>query len=125
MTYARTKNDFLIRCVNILPDSLAKTTILPEIRDVFPDLHIADREFMCDLDDTAVIIDKTRALTDDEIITILASYIPDAIVADLPELSQRDADEIMTLVRKIDPPDSNVAAEIRDTLRDNYEEITI
>lgn len=125
MTYARTRNDFLIRCINALPAALHATAILPEIRDVFPDLHIADRELICDLDSTDVIIDKTRALTDDDIATILLDYIPDAIVAELPALTQTDADAIMTLARKIDPTESNVAANVRDTLRDNYDDITV
>lgn len=128
MSYARTKNDFLIRVIYLLPIPLAKTWILPNLRDEFPDLVIGDRKIMSPADTTAEIIDKTRALTDNDIIAIVAERIPDALVSiahsdDMMdvEFHERHANEVMSLVRKIDPTESGIGAKIRDTIRDNFD----
>lgn len=131
MTYAETKSAFLERCAALLPQPLHQTFILDEIGDAFPEIHTAEREYVCALDSHDEIIRKTTALTDDEIKTYLLSYVPDAVLEiaedddDDPEtalnLTASDADVIMTFAREIDPTESNIAAAVRDTIRDNFD----
>lgn len=129
MTYAETKTKFLERCATLLPQPLHATFILDEIGDAFPEIHTAEREYVCALDSHAEIIAKTDALTDDDIRAYLLSYVPDAIVEiaeddddDEPlQLTASDADVIMTFARSIDPTESNIAAAVRDAIRDNFD----
>lgn len=132
MNYNEAKTNFLARCAALLPNSLHATYILDNTADSFPEIHTAEREYVCALDDHATIIAKTNALTDREIAEYLATYVGDAIRADFEsdpddaiQLTQRDVDEIMTFVRAIDPTDSNIAAEARDAIRDNFENVTL
>lgn len=132
MSYAKTRKNFIARVTETLPPVLHSSPILDKVGDAYPDLHIAGREFVCDLDSHDEIIRKTNALTDGDIKIIVLSFVPDAIVSESHDhddadfqISQREADEIMTLAREIDPTDSNIAAEIRDAIRDNIDTVTV
>lgn len=126
----QTRQSFLERCAALLPDALHATYILDEIGDAYPEIHTAEREYVCALDSHSVIIEKVTALTDDDVIKYLASYIPDAILAEienddednsLADLDQTKSDAIIDFARRVDPTESNIAAEIRDTIRDNFD----
>lgn len=130
MSYSETKTKFLERCAALLPSVLHSTYILDEIGDAYPEIHTAEREYVCALDSHAEIIEKVSALSDDDVIAYLASYIPDAIVAELEEepddntladLTQTQSDEIIEFARRVDPTESNIAASVRDTIRDNFD----
>lgn len=125
MSYSRAKNDFLIRIVHMLPIPLAKTELLPTLRDDYPELHVGARAYVCAEQTHDEIIDTVRALSDDDVIAILAPRIADAIATEQPAMTQTQADEIMTLVRKIDPTDSNAAALVRDAIRDNIDNVRV
>lgn len=132
MTYADIRQRFFDRCAELLPTQLRDTYILEEIGDAYPEIHTAEREYVCALDSHDEIVQKVTALTDDEIRHYLVTYVSDAILAELDDyddepfqLTQRDADEIMTFARLTDPTESNYAASVRDTIRDNFDHITI
>lgn len=133
-SYNETRLNFINRLGAILPKPLHSTLIIDEIGDRYPDLHTGERNYVCALDSHEKIVAAVEALTTREIIEILSSLIPDAIVSALDaadddeeifQLTQRDADEIMSFVRLIDPTDSNIAAEVRDTIRDNIESVNV
>jgi len=131
-TYAETRQSFLDRCAAILPKPLHATFILDEIGDSYPEIHTAERDYVCANDSHDEIKRKTLALTTREIIEILCTKIPDAIIEihceiaepdddDVTTFTQRDSDEIIDFAKLIDPSESNIAAEIRDTIRDNFD----
>lgn len=120
MTYKSTKNEFLARLDAIVPACIASVT--DEIAELYPEFHIpAYADLVCAADSHAEIIDAVRSLSDNDIIAIITLPLADAIMNRADELTQSEADEIMTLVRRIDPTDSFIAAEIRDTIRDNHD----
>lgn len=129
MTYAETKTAFLNRCAALLPTALHRTFILDEIADAYPELHTGEHEYACALDSADVIMSKVAALSDTEITTLLLSYVPDAIVEiaeddddeDPLELTESGANDVMTFARSIDPTESEIAAHVRDAIRDNFD----
>ncbi len=132
MTYAETRQRFESRCASILPSVLHSSCILAEISDTYPEIHLADRDLVCDLDSHESIVAKVDALSDADVKEFVLSYIADAIVAEIHnhddadfQMTQLDADEIMSLAREIDPTESNVAAKIRDAIRDNIDTVTV
>lgn len=132
MSYSQTRATFLARCTATLPNVLHSSFVLDTIADAYPELHIADRDFVCAADSHDEIIRKTAALTDADVKTIVLSYIPNALLDEIHnnddadfQISQREADEIMTLAREIDPTESNIAAHVRDTIRDNFDNVTV
>lgn len=120
MTYKTTKIEFLARVDALIPASL--TAVADEIAELYPEFHVPSyADLVCAADSHAEIIDAVRQLSDNDVIAIITLPLADAIMNRADELTQSEADEIMTLVRKIDPTDSNIAAEIRDAIRDNHD----
>lgn len=132
MTYSETRQRFESRCAAILPSVLHSSCILAEISDVYPEIHLATRDLVCDLDSHESIVAKVDALSDHDVTEFVLSYVADAIVSEVHDhddasfqMTQRDADEIMSLAYKIDPTASDVAAKIRDAIRDNIENVSV
>lgn len=120
MTYKTTREQFMNRLDAIVPACIASVTA--EIAELYPEFHVpAYADLVCAADSHAEIIDAVRNLSDNDIIAIMTLPLADAIMNRADELTQSEADEIMTLVRMIDPTESNIAAEIRDTIRDNHD----
>lgn len=125
MSYKSTREEFMTRLVAIIPPVLAESTIADEIAELYPELHVPFyADLVCAADTHAEIIDAVRTLSDDDLVAIVTLPMSDAIMQ-LEELTQSDADDIMTLVRRVDPTDSNIAAEIRDTIRDTFDNVTL
>lgn len=133
-TYDETKSEFMNRAAAIMPSVLAETTLLDTLADQYPCLHVAGVEYLCALDETADIIERATKLTNDNLVAIVASFIPDAIETALDEspadarifeMTDNDAHEIMRAMRTIDPTESSVAARVRDDIRNNFDNVTI
>lgn len=119
MTYKTTREQFMSRVDALIPANL--TVVADEIAELYPEFHVPSyADLVCAADSHAEIIDAVRNLTDADVIAIITLPLADAIMNRAEELTQSEAEEIMTLVRRIDPTDSNIAAEIRDAIRDNH-----
>lgn len=132
MTYIETRQRFLNRCAALLPKSLHSSLVLDEAADTFPEIHTAERDYVCALDSHEEIIRKTDALTDSDLRSYLVTLIPSAIEDEADEyddesfqLTQSDAADIMLFARLVDPTDSNIAAEIRDIIHSKFEHISV
>jgi hypothetical protein len=125
MTYAETKTAFCARAAKLLPVALRDTLIITAISNQYPEFHYPTGDYACGADNADRVIADITALTDDEIRAIIAYHTPDFIIDIEPALTQPLADEIMTLARAVDPTESNIAAEIRDAIRDNHENVRV
>ena len=56
---------------------------------------------------------------DNPLITMTCDYLSDTIISNAGAVTQEMGDEVMEMMRSIDPTESLHAAHIRDTLRDN------
>lgn len=111
----------------LIPAPLTNTYILDELHDTFPELTLENRDLITLSTPTDQLADAIRALTDNDLIELICSYTADALIDALNDdddpmiLTLDDARAIMTFAERIDPTASNIAAAIRDTIRDNTE----